>query len=63
MNRVNPKLITLDIGMNIFVEMNFSEADKIIVHQLYILQTKIEEQKKTILSIQQYIDEVEKILL
>ncbi|CAD8065305.1 unnamed protein product [Paramecium primaurelia] len=59
----NPKLITLDVGMNVFVELNFCEANQIIAKQLQILQSKIEEQKKSILSIQQYIDQVEEILL
>ncbi|CAD8161089.1 unnamed protein product [Paramecium octaurelia] len=60
---VNPQMITLDVGMNVFVELNFSEAEKITAKQIQILQNKIEEQKKSILSIQQYIDQVEEILL
>ncbi|CAK74702.1 unnamed protein product (macronuclear) [Paramecium tetraurelia] len=60
---VNPLMITLDVGMNVFVELNFSEAEKITAKQIQILQNKIEEQKKSILSIQQYIDQVEEILL
>ncbi|CAD8166865.1 unnamed protein product [Paramecium pentaurelia] len=60
---INPKLITLDIGMNIFVELNFQEANNIITKQLQTLSFKIEEQNKTILGVQQYIDQVEKILL
>ncbi|CAD8088148.1 unnamed protein product [Paramecium sonneborni] len=59
----NPKLLTLDVGMNILVELNFPEAEKIIGKQLISLEQKIEEQKKTIQSIQQYTDQVEEILL